>query len=1029
MWEQFTDDVKAAVDLRALVEETAGPSKGGGRGRTSFYLCPWHADSRTPSLAVYDDHVHCFGCGFHGDAIDWVMRRDSLDFVAARDLLARRAGVARPTLSPEAEAKAKARRAYEDGLGVAAAFFEQELWGRDGEAGLAYVRERGWSDETIRAERLGYAAPGCRERLLKALGAAGVASDDRAALVALKVAGYAWHKGGALVYVHRHRGRVCYLSARAARAGVPKHEAHYNPPERLVDEDGRDRGSLAGARVPYVNALYSARSSTVTVVEGQGDAITLAEWGQAGLALNGTAVDADLGERLQQHRLVYLGLDDDESGRRELAGLAGLVGPMAQVVSWEPAKDANELLQLMRGLNVWRPLDNESANRRISEYVERRLAGSPTWLALQLAGFQTLEGAERDEELEQIVEMYAGLGAFVQARVKRQVCDGLGVGKQELGRLVQAVLERRMMDQPYDIRDGCLCRLDGMRDDGSPNWVPLGNFSYRIVEQVTLDDGQRRSLALAIRGQGQSGRVFPEVTVDASEFSGMNWIVENWGVDAIINVGFSNKEHLRKAGQVLSQGSLRRRDVYAHLGWREVRGRKMFLYHGGAVGADSEVEVQLDDPQLRDYQLPVHPAEMPEAMAASLHFLELAPATVTVPLWAAMFLAPLTPVITPDFMIWIYGKTGTMKSTISALALNHYGSEWAYNKMPASWGDTPAKIEMRAFIAKDVPLILDDFARDVHTARGLDRKAEDTIRRLVNRQGRGRMTSQMTARLDFPPRGLILSTAEQLPQGQSIIGRLMGVEIHPGEIEKEKMTEGQEARHHYGHAMAGYLLWLAEQWDGLRRTLPGQWAELRDRALQESGHLRIPSAIASLYVGLDMALAFFTERGAIVQSDADGWRKVGWDALIALALEQKRLVHEEDPVERFTRIFQALMVQQKVYLVGINGTEDTPHDFQSEQLGFVDASGWVYLLGEPTLTYITEFCRRMGEPYPLNRNAFYKALVDAGVAAVSPAESDSRTWQLRIGEEKHRVLKVRADALGVTARSSGELPRPPEPDL
>jgi DNA polymerase len=34
--------------------------------------CPFHADS-TPSLHIYPDHFHCFGCGAHGDSVDWLM--------------------------------------------------------------------------------------------------------------------------------------------------------------------------------------------------------------------------------------------------------------------------------------------------------------------------------------------------------------------------------------------------------------------------------------------------------------------------------------------------------------------------------------------------------------------------------------------------------------------------------------------------------------------------------------------------------------------------------------------------------------------------------------------------------------------------------------------------------------------------------------------------------------------------------------------------------------------------------------------
>jgi DNA primase len=46
--------------------------------------CPFH-DDREPSLLVdeRDGHFHCFGCGAHGDVIDFVMRRDGVSFAEA----------------------------------------------------------------------------------------------------------------------------------------------------------------------------------------------------------------------------------------------------------------------------------------------------------------------------------------------------------------------------------------------------------------------------------------------------------------------------------------------------------------------------------------------------------------------------------------------------------------------------------------------------------------------------------------------------------------------------------------------------------------------------------------------------------------------------------------------------------------------------------------------------------------------------------------------------------------------------------
>ena len=40
-----------------------------GTVRRGFMLCPFHAD-KVPSLKLYGDHFHCFGCGAHGDVVD-----------------------------------------------------------------------------------------------------------------------------------------------------------------------------------------------------------------------------------------------------------------------------------------------------------------------------------------------------------------------------------------------------------------------------------------------------------------------------------------------------------------------------------------------------------------------------------------------------------------------------------------------------------------------------------------------------------------------------------------------------------------------------------------------------------------------------------------------------------------------------------------------------------------------------------------------------------------------------------------------
>lgn len=70
------DEWKAHTDPLALAESVDEPRKVG-----SVYKmrCPFHED-RNPSMAVYPDGFHCYGCGWHGDAVDFIMALNGWDF-------------------------------------------------------------------------------------------------------------------------------------------------------------------------------------------------------------------------------------------------------------------------------------------------------------------------------------------------------------------------------------------------------------------------------------------------------------------------------------------------------------------------------------------------------------------------------------------------------------------------------------------------------------------------------------------------------------------------------------------------------------------------------------------------------------------------------------------------------------------------------------------------------------------------------------------------------------------------------------
>jgi hypothetical protein len=359
-----------------------------------------------------------------------------------------------------------------------------------------------------------------------------------------------------------------------------------------------------------------------------------------------------------------------------------------------------------------------------------------------------------------------------------------------------------------------------------------------------------------------------------------------------------------------------------------------------------------------------------------------------------------------------------MKSTITALALNHFGPDWAFNRMPASWNDTPATLEARAFLIKDAPLVVDDYARDAQVARTHDQKAELLVRNWANRTGRGRRDAKMKAQRNFPPRGLVISSGEQLPSGESIISRLFPVKVERSDLAEDqraiaRLDRCQAEAGRYGHAMAGYLLWLRARWEDLTRSLPDQCKALRDRDdVKNMGHLRIPSALATLYIGFDLAMRFYVDQGILTEAAAQERRDAFWVAMKEGAEGHKILVHTEDPIERFVRILSDSFAQGAIWVEGLGGVIDTRHVPNAEQLGFMDRD-WLYLLGESTLAYVQRYCRNAGDPFPLNRNALYSGLVEAGLAIPGP---EYTTMQLRVGDNKHNVLRIHIKPFGISPR-------------
>ncbi|HAV15195.1 MAG TPA: DNA primase [Candidatus Pacebacteria bacterium] len=148
------EEIKSAVDIVQVIGERVNLTKA---GKNFKGLCPFHSE-KTPSFfaTLEIQRYKCFGCGKSGDVLTFVQEYDSLTFVEALEMLAKRAGIMleRQAFSPE---DAHRKRLYEV-LHLAREYFHYVLTEHKlGEPARKYLKTRGITSETIKTFGLGYA--------------------------------------------------------------------------------------------------------------------------------------------------------------------------------------------------------------------------------------------------------------------------------------------------------------------------------------------------------------------------------------------------------------------------------------------------------------------------------------------------------------------------------------------------------------------------------------------------------------------------------------------------------------------------------------------------------------------------------------------------------------------------------------------------------------------------------------------------------------------------------------------------------
>ncbi|MBP5658159.1 MAG: DNA primase, partial [Clostridia bacterium] len=266
----FLEEVKEKNDIIEVVGRQVQLKRA---GSNYVGLCPFHSE-KTPSFTVFPatQSYYCFGCGAGGDAVTFVMQTEGLDYPAAIEALANRAGIpVEEDSSRPGERSVKKQRVIE-ATREAGRFFYAKLNSAEGAAAREYLKRREISDLTIKRFGIGY-APDAGFELTRYLRGKGFTEEE---LKASFLSGVS--KKGNLYDIFRNR--IMFPVFDLAGNPVAFSARRLNEADERKYVNTSDTPAFKKSKILFgLNIAKSTSDGTLILCEGAVDAIALHQAG------------------------------------------------------------------------------------------------------------------------------------------------------------------------------------------------------------------------------------------------------------------------------------------------------------------------------------------------------------------------------------------------------------------------------------------------------------------------------------------------------------------------------------------------------------------------------------------------------------------------------------------------------------------------------------------------------------------------------------------------------------------------------
>ena len=332
------EEIKSHIDIVEFISDYVALKKS---GQNYKGLCPFHSE-KTPSFMVSQTKqiFHCFGCAAGGDVVSFLMKHDNLPFGEALQYLAKKSGLKITDSAFDKNFSAKRQKILQVNE-EAMKFYMRAL--RQSNTAMAYLKQRGISEDALTAFSIGY-APDQRNTLslhLKKMGHSDSILMNAGLAVADGKGCRDWFRGRILFPICNMRNDIVAFGGRVMDNALPK---YINSPETEIFKKSETLYAINLSKDEIRKKGYAL------IVEGYLDAIMCHQHGfKNTVAPLGTALTSRHMHKLKSlTNRVVLVFDSDDAGvsaaRRSLSILCE-TDIRAKVLLLPPGEDPDSFLR------------------------------------------------------------------------------------------------------------------------------------------------------------------------------------------------------------------------------------------------------------------------------------------------------------------------------------------------------------------------------------------------------------------------------------------------------------------------------------------------------------------------------------------------------------------------------------------------------------------------------------------------------------------------------------------------------------